>query len=112
MDIRVEISILLDFYGELLTEKQLRIMQMYFNEDFSLGEISEINQTSRQAIHDLIKRCNKLLSDYEQKLQLAKRNNELRENKEQMLSLLDKLKTKDNSSNDIINKIEKIVIDL
>lgn len=70
MEERIEISILLDFYGELLTNKQRDIMSMYFNEDLSLAEIAEINGISRQAIHDIIKRCNKLLIDYEKSYNL------------------------------------------
>ena len=75
MDDRFKISILLDHYGPLLTEKQLDIMSLYYNEDLSLAEISEINKTSRQAIYDLIKRCCKQLLVYEKKLELMKKQN-------------------------------------
>lgn len=74
MDDRFEISQLMDFYGPLLTEKQLNIMELYYNDDLSLAEIAEINQTSRQAIHDLIKRCYKQFLSYESKLKLLQKS--------------------------------------
>lgn len=91
MEERIEISILLDIYGDLLTDKQKDIMSLYFNEDFSLAEIAELNLTSRQAIHDLIKRCNKVLLDYEKRLGLMKKNLEVEKIKKTIINKLDSI---------------------
>lgn len=61
---------LYDFYGELLTDKQRKYVKLYYREDFSLAEIAEVNNVSRQAIYDNIKRTEQLIEMYEEKLQL------------------------------------------
>ena len=65
-------NLLIDFYGTLLTEKQRQILGYYFEEDYSLSEIAELQQTSRSAEYDLLKRCEKILEDYESKLHLLR----------------------------------------
>lgn len=100
MEKRIEISILLDFYGDLLTEKQRDIMSLYYNDDLSLAEISEITNTTRQAVYDINKRCYNLLLNYEEKLKLMEKNMVMRKTKENILCKLEKLKTyMDGSSN-------------
>ena len=82
-------NLLLDFYENLLTKKQKNIMNLYFREDLSLQEIAEINDTSRAAVHDLLKRCEKILEDYEKKLLLVKKFQKRNKIFEDMLKLDD-----------------------
>lgn len=113
MEKRFEISLLFDFYSELLTEKQSDIMDLYFNNDLSLSEIAEINKTSRQAIHDTIKTCEKLLLVYEQKLNLSNKAHKMKEISENIISELDKLQIniEDDKMNRIIYDIKNQIIE-
>ncbi len=69
----VEQALLFDFYGELLTDHQKRIYEEAVNEDLSLSELAEEYGISRQGIHDIIKRCDKTLLEYEDKLHLIEK---------------------------------------
>lgn len=74
MDRLSEAVYLLDFYGGLLTQKQRDIMSYHYEQDLSLSEICEIYETSRQAVHDILKRSEKILSEYEKELGLVARH--------------------------------------
>lgn len=69
----LEIGYLLDFYGELLTERKRLVMDMYYNEDLSLSEIAAEIDISRQGVRDIIKKCEDELMFYEEKLGLARK---------------------------------------
>lgn len=69
----VEQGLLYDFYGELLTEHQKRIYEDAVYHDMSLSEIAQEQGISRQGVHDLIKRCDKILQEYEEKLHLLQK---------------------------------------
>ena len=73
MDKIYEQTMLFDFYGELLTDHQRSIYEDALYNDMSLGEIAEERGISRQGVHDLIRRCDKILQDYESKLHLVER---------------------------------------
>lgn len=68
---KIEADRLLDFYACLLTEKQQSICDLYFREDLSLQEIAEMSGVSRSAVHDTIRRCEKELQTYEDKLHMS-----------------------------------------
>lgn len=74
----LEIPFLLDFYGEMLTEKQRNCLAYYYEEDLSLSEIAENEGISRQGVRDSIKRAEAQLFDMEKRLGLAKRFTEMK----------------------------------
>ena len=75
----VELSILFDFYGELLKEHNKQIFEDYILNDLSLSEIADQKGISRQGVHDIVKRCSKQLRECEEKLNLIKEFNETKE---------------------------------
>jgi predicted DNA-binding protein YlxM (UPF0122 family) len=75
----LQISFLLDFYGDMLTEKQREMITLYYNDDLSLAEIAEDQGITRQGVRDAIKRAEQQLTDMEACLGLARRFGEMRE---------------------------------
>ena len=69
----VEQGYLYDFYGELLTERQQQVYESVVLEDYSLSEVAENLGISRQGVHDMIKRCNHTLEEYESRLHLVEK---------------------------------------
>lgn len=78
-------SLLLDYYGGLLTEKQRIIYELYYQEDLSLGEIADLQQVSRNAVYDLITRTDEKLEHYERSLGLIAEDASLQKAKEELL---------------------------
>ncbi|HBM81661.1 MAG: putative DNA-binding protein [Clostridiales bacterium] len=87
-----EVNMLYDFYGQLLTDKQKNIIELYYNNNLSLGEISEIINISRQGVFDLLKRSEKQLYYYESKLKLVKKFMDYRKKLSKVYSLMDNKK--------------------
>ena len=73
MDKKVEISMLWEIYGSLLTDKQNEYIDYYYNEDLSLSEIAENDNITRQAVRDIIKKGERKLFEYEEKLLFMKK---------------------------------------
>ena len=107
MDKNVKISILCDLYGKLLTEKQFEFLNDYYNNDLSLSEIAENNNITRQAVRDIIKKGEKKLFEYEEKLLFMKRMLNQEKKIERVLSELTKIQ-KDSSDKKIANILESI----
>ncbi len=87
MDELLERALLFDFYGELLTDHQKEIYTEFIQEDLSLGEIASESGISRQGVHDLIKRCDRILKGYEQKLHLVEKFLSVKEKVQQIDAL-------------------------
>jgi hypothetical protein len=81
---KLEQTYLYDFYGELLNEHQRRIYEDFVFNDLSLGEIAAEEGISRQGVADMIKRCSRKLSDYEEKLHLVQRFLSVKQDVEQI----------------------------
>ena len=99
-----EISLLLDFYGEVLTEKQKEVVDLYYNEDLSLAEIAEQADITRQGVRDCIKRGEATLLLMEEKLGLAGKFSSMRKNIEKISGAaaeIDEINTRHCFSSDI-----------
>ncbi len=85
----LRIGFLLDFYGELLTERKRTVLDYYYNNDLSLAEIADEIGISRQGVRELIKKSGDELEFYEEKLGMAKRFSVAREKTARLLRLLE-----------------------
>lgn len=107
MDKNIKVSILCDLYGKLLTEKQYEFLNEYYNNDLSLSEIAENNNITRQAVRDIIKKGEKKLFEYEEKLLFMKRMLNQEKTIQQILSELTKIQ-KNSSDKKVANILETI----
>lgn len=92
----LEISVLLDFYGEMLTEKQREVIELYYNEDLSLAEIAQYANITRQGVRDCIKRTEGVLLHYEEHLGMAKKFREYQKELNQIVNLAKKIELTSN----------------
>lgn len=108
MDDILKQSLLYDFYGELLTEHQKEIYEDFVLNDLSLGEIAQERGISRQGVHDLVKRCNKILNGYEEKLHLMERFTDTKSKVSSICELADISEKNAGDNNETIEKIKEI----
>ena len=102
-------SLLLDFYGELLTEKQRQTCDLHWNEDWSLAEIAAQGGLSRQGVWDILRRAEATLRDYEEKTGLIRRHLERRDEIARIREELTALLPEGEKSRDILTRLEGLM---
>ena len=116
MEKNVQISMLCQIYGKLLTDKQFEFINDYYNNDLTLSEIAENNQITRQAVRDIIKKGEKKLFEYEKELKIMEKMLEQEKKAKDIVRSLEDLKQnlKFNNSNakEKIDKIESMLENL
>ena len=106
----LEQTLLYDFYGELLTEHQRQVYEDVVLNDFSLSEVAENRGISRQGVHDMIRRCNKSLEEYENKLHLVEKFLTIKENVNRIRQLTGN--PEDQPVSELMEQIERISTDI
>ena len=102
MEEKVKISILLQLYGNLLTNKQKQYMDYYYNEDLSLSEIADNEKITRQAVRTILIKCKKKLEEYEKKLEFSQKEKKIKEIIERIQEINQDIKVKE-----LLNKLKK-----
>jgi len=114
MDKVYETSLLLDFYGLLLTQRQYEILDLHYNNDFTLSEIAEQLNISRQGVYDNEKRGRALLNEYEEKLGLLSKFSQQRKKAEQVWHLVENIGTSglDQHNREIVEQVKRELAEL
>lgn len=108
MNIIAKESLLYDFYGQLLTEKKKKVMELYHEEDLSLAEIAEEFGISRAAVHDSLKSAEHKLNEYEEKLGLVARLNETNRAFAEISESIDDIEKTHNGDTQLSEKLDGI----
>lgn len=107
----LNISLLLDFYGDILSERQKEMLDLYYNDDLSLSEIAENYNISRQGVRSILKKGENILVNMEEKLHLAQRFSVVQEKSNEIANELEKIAKQINDS-DILTKITDLSIQI
>ena len=109
----VERNMLYDFYGELLTPHQQEIYESIIFQDLSLSEVAQIQGISRQGVHDLIRRCDRTLLGYEEKLGLIAKFQKTKEKVTEIHRLTEEFsRTQNQALIEAIGRISNEILDL
>lgn len=111
MTSKTDISLLYDFYGELLNTSQQQVVELYVNEDLSLAEVSGILGISRQGVRDSLNRAEKKLRDFESKLGLMEAYRRRRERDEALFAIINDIKSTAGCDNILpqLDEIERLL---
>ncbi len=104
----LEQALLYDFYGELLTDHQKEIYGQFVLEDLSLSEIAQSEGISRQGVHDLVRRCQKILEGYESKLHLVEKFLSVKKMVQEINDVLDSYESRDVEPEVMAERIRRI----
>ena len=109
----IEISLLYDFYGQLLTAKQRELLRLYHEDNYSLSEIAEEYGISRQGVHDGVKKAEKALHEYEQKLGLISKFTAAEEAVAEIDAEIDRLMLENRQNDQLTDRLRyiKTIID-
>lgn len=110
MEDLVKICMLIEIYGKLLTNKQYQILNDYYNNDLSLGEISENLDITRQAVMDTVKKSKKKLEYFEQELKILKNKQKIADKTDNISEYITEIEQ--NKDNINVNKIKKYISDI
>ncbi|HQA59910.1 MAG: YlxM family DNA-binding protein [Tepidanaerobacteraceae bacterium] len=91
MDNITKLNLLFDYYGDFLTKKQRDIFEQYYINDLSLGEIAENSGITRQGVHDILRRAERTLENFEKKLDMVNKYLSYRKKIEKILVLLEEI---------------------
>ena len=110
----LSISVLMDFYGGLLTDKQKEALELYYNQDFSLAEIAEHMDISRQGVRDFIKRGEKQLEEFESGLGLLARFSRISDKLSVLSQSLADLENQRLSvkEKEIVSEMKEVILDI
>ncbi|QOV20466.1 DNA-binding protein [Blautia liquoris] len=103
----IEQALLYDFYGELLTKHQRQVYEEVVLNDYSISEVAQASGISRQGVSDMVRRCNKILEGYEDKLHLVEKFVHIKEHVNQIREL-----THSGAQTEVMRQIEEISTDI
>ncbi|HAA38012.1 MAG TPA: hypothetical protein DCE00_03975 [Firmicutes bacterium] len=103
------INLLYDFYGNLLTEKQREYLELYYQDDLSLGEIADNDGISRQGVHDLVKRAVRALENAEERLGLVARFLVQEKELQRLRDLLSSSEMPEDARREALNIVERLM---